>query len=128
MKLKLARPQSPFISIKKKPFQKGTYKKPNMQSKAGSRYSGQKVQKPQEQKRRPAKQETKETNEFSSEEFEPYDMDDDGFEDLPDVDVKTLVKKTIVKPSFAMKKKRPGQKNRYNYVKPSEEVASPTKI
>jgi hypothetical protein len=121
MKLKLARPQSPFIKMAKKPFQGRSYKKPDLKSKSGNRYSGQKTQQPAE-KPQPKK---KENDDFSSEEFEPYDMEDDDFEDLPDVDVKSLIKKPF-KPNFA--KKKPGQKYNYQYVKPSDEVSSPTPI
>ena len=52
-------------------------------------------------------------------------MGDDDFEDLPDVDVKSLIKKPA-KPNFA--KKKPGTKYTYTYTKPSEEVKDPTPI
>jgi hypothetical protein len=56
-------------------------------------------------------------DEFSSEDFD-YDMDDDEFEDLPEVDVHKLIKKPN-RPNFA---KKSAQKYKYNYTKPSEEV------
>ena len=46
-------------------------------------------------------------------------MEDDEFEDLPEVDVRAFYKRPN-RPTFAMKKDK--KKYTYNYTKPSEEV------
>jgi len=48
-------------------------------------------------------------------------MEDDDFEDLPEVDVRKFYKKPV-KPTFATKKEK--KKYTYNYTKPSEEVVN----
>jgi len=108
----MARPQSPFIGMKKQPFQRGpTYKKPNLRANSGSKSKPRQAESPPKK----VEKEMVLEDEFSSEDFD-YDMDDDEFEDLPEVDVHKLIQRPA-RPNFA---KKSGQKYTYNYVKPSE--------